>query len=283
MTSYKKLTPKEEAVIIHKGTEPPFTGLYYDNNLKGEYFCKRCGAKLFDAKDQFESGCGWPSFDDEIPGSVKKLPDADGHRTEILCANCDAHLGHIFKGEGITTKDTRYCVNSISLDFHQEQNINMGKVYFAGGCFWGMEYFFKDQKGVKSVTSGYMGGNVENPTYEQICTGNTGHVEVIEVIFDEKITDFRKLCQLFFEIHDPTEIDRQGPDIGYQYRSMIFYSNKEQQKIAQELIEILKNKGLEVATEVAFAPQFWPAELYHQNYYGKNGKKPYCHIYQKRF
>lgn len=141
--TFKKLTPAEERVIIHKGTEPPFTGLYHDNNLKGEYFCKRCGAKLFDTKDQFDSSCGWPSFDDEIPGSVKKISDQDGHRTEILCTNCDAHLGHIFKGEGITTKDTRYCVNSISLDFHQNKNINLEKAYFAGGCFGEWNIFSK--------------------------------------------------------------------------------------------------------------------------------------------
>lgn len=281
--SFKKLTPKEEQVIIHKATEPPFSGKYFDNNLKGEYFCKRCSAKLFSTKDQFDSGCGWPSFDDESQNSVKQIPDADGRRTEILCANCDAHLGHIFKGEGFTTKDKRYCVNSISLDFLADKNDLLQSAYFAGGCFWGMEYFFKDQKGVKSVTCGYMGGKTEFPNYEQVCHENTGHVEVIQVIFDPEIIDYEKLCRLFFEIHDPTEIDRQGPDIGYQYRSMIFYVNEDQQKTALKLTKILKKKNYQITTEVTKAQKFWPAELYHQDYYGKNGKKPYCHIYHKKF
>ncbi len=113
----KKLTSEEARVIIHKGTEPPFSGKFCDCDEDGIYSCKQCGAELFSSKNKFHSGCGWPSFDDEISDSVKKISDADGHRTEILCKNCDGHLGHIFHGEGFTAKDTRYCVNSISLDF----------------------------------------------------------------------------------------------------------------------------------------------------------------------
>lgn len=113
----KKLTSEEARVIIHKGTEPPFSGEFCDCDEDGIYSCKQCGAELFSSENKFHSGCGWPSFDDEISDSVKKISDADGHRTEILCKNCDGHLGHIFHGEGFTAKDTRYCVNSISLDF----------------------------------------------------------------------------------------------------------------------------------------------------------------------
>lgn len=117
----KKLTPEEARVIIHKGTEAPFSGEFCDNHREGKYLCKQCGAELFSSKDKFDSGCGWPSFDDEIPASVKKVLDKDGRRTEILCKKCDGHLGHIFHGEGFTTKDARYCVNSISLDFVEEK------------------------------------------------------------------------------------------------------------------------------------------------------------------
>ena len=196
---FNKLTPEEENIIIHKGTEAPFSGEYWDNNRSGQYFCKRCSAKLFESKDQFASHCGWPSFDDEVEGAVTKVTDEDGVRIEILCANCGGHLGHIFKGEYFTPKNTRYCVNSLSIDF-QEDQLKAGhqKAYFAAGCFWGVEYFFKKAVGVESVASGYMGGRSDNPTYKEVCTGTTGHIEVVEVIFDAQLTNFENLCRLFF-------------------------------------------------------------------------------------
>lgn len=113
----KCLNEEEKRILLHKGTEAPFSGKYNDFYTKGIYHCKQCGAKLYDSKDKFKSACGWPSFDDEIAGAVKKIPDSDGIRTEIVCANCNGHLGHIFKGEGFTAKNVRHCVNSLSLDF----------------------------------------------------------------------------------------------------------------------------------------------------------------------
>ena len=157
------------------------------------------------------------------------------------------------------------------------------KAIFAGGCFWGVEYYLRQAPGVLSVTSGFSGGRVENPTYRQVSAGTTGHAEAIEVVFDPSKTTYEQLAKLFFEIHDFTQLNRQGPDIGTQYRSAIFYLNQDQKQTAAKLVEILRKKGYDVKTEIAPAGPFWPAQDYHQDYYGKNGKTPYCHIYKKIF
>jgi len=283
-TSYNKLTPEEEAIIIHKGTERPFSGKYYKHMEKGVYTCKRCNAVLFTSEDKFDSSCGWPSFDDSIPKTVKRQPDKDDIRTEIICNNCGGHLGHVFTGEELTTKNTRYCVNSLSLNFIPSGKIQKNQnAYFAGGCFWGVEYFFQNTKGVKSTRVGYMGGHKANPTYKEVCSGTTGHAETLEVVYDPSVTNFEELAKLFFEIHDPTQFNRQGPDIGQQYRSAIFYTDDQQKETAEKLINILKEKGYNVVTEVVKADKFWEAEEYHQLYYDKNNGKPYCHIYKKIF
>lgn len=283
---YNKLTNQEEQIILFKGTERPFTGEYYNNKEKGTYVCKRCDAPLYRSDDKFDSGCGWPSFDAETPGAVKHQLDADGIRTEILCAYCGAHLGHVFIGEGFTDKNVRHCVNSISMNFIPAKTNSDQKpqtAYFAGGCFWGVEYYFKNVNGVISTAVGYMGGHTDNPTYEQVCSGKTGHVETIEVVFDSERTSYEKLAKLFFEIHDPTQVNRQGPDIGEQYQSVIFYANSAQKQVAENLIKILKGKGYKLATKLKMVEKFWTAEGFHQDYYRKTGKQPYCHKRVKLF
>ncbi|HEG43455.1 MAG TPA: bifunctional methionine sulfoxide reductase B/A protein [Phycisphaerales bacterium] len=283
-SSFNDLTPEEESIIIHKGTESSFTGKYDKHKEIGTYVCKRCDAKLFTSSDKFQSNCGWPSFDDAIAEAVKTLPDADGVRTEILCANCDGHLGHVFSGEGLTPKDTRHCVNSLSLNFIKPpQADEKQKAYFAGGCFWGVEHFFQKAPGVISTQVGYMGGQKANPTYEEVCSGTTGYAETMEVVYDPNETDFETLAKLFFEIHDPEQVNRQGPDVGTQYRSVVFYNDSSEKEIATKLIDTLKKKGYKVATEIAIADKFWLAEDYHQQYYEKKKGLPYCHSYQKRF
>lgn len=302
-TMYRQLTPEEERVIIHKGTERPFTGKYEKHFEKGVYTCRRCGAELFESSSKFRSDCGWPSFDEQIPGAVKWQPDPDGMRTEIICNNCGGHLGHVFLGEQLTEKNTRYCVNSISMDFipaEQRQakteagasnakdsagqtQVKTERALFASGCFWGTEYYFKKAPGVISTTVGFTGGRVENPTYKQVTTGRTGHAETTEVIYDPSKTSYEQLARLFFETHDFTQVNRQGPDIGPQYRSAIFYLNDEQKQIAEKLVQQLKQKGCDVRTEITKAGTFWPAEDYHQDYYEKTQGTPYCHIYRKIF
>ncbi len=275
------LTPKEEHVIVDKGTEPAFSGEYDDHYEPGVYTCKRCDSPLFSSEAKFKSGCGWPSFDAMIKGAVLTVPDADGVRTEIVCAKCRGHMGHVFLNEGYTEKNTRHCVNSISLNFVPKKDEQ--RAIFAGGCFWGVEHYFKKVPGVLSLQVGYIGGKTESPTYEEVCTKDTGHAEAMEVRFDSKKVSYETLARLFFEIHDPTQVNRQGPDIGEQYRSAVFYLDDEQRKTTEKLIKLLKDKGFDVATELVKAKKFWPAEDYHQDYYGKNGKKPYCHMWVKRF
>ncbi|MCF7800898.1 MAG: bifunctional methionine sulfoxide reductase B/A protein [Candidatus Marinimicrobia bacterium] len=289
-SNWNQLTPEEKRVIVDKGTERPFTGKYDEFNEEGTYTCKRCNAKLYRSVNKFDAHCGWPAFDKEIPGAVTRKPDPDGMRTEILCANCGAHLGHVFIGEGFTETNTRHCVNSISMNFIPagEQESKMvqsatNKAIFAGGCFWGMEYQFKQAPGVIDAVVGYTGGTKKNPTYQEVCNNTTGHAEAIEVTFNPEQTTYEALTKFFFEIHDPTQVNRQGPDIGEQYRSEIFYVDNAQKVTAEKLMGILEDKGYRVATKLTPASQFYPAEEYHQDYYAKTGGSPYCHIYTKRF
>lgn len=282
----KPLTPEEKRVIVDKGTEAPFTGRYNKNKEAGTYRCRQCGAPLYRSDDKFESGCGWPSFDDELPGAVRRTPDADGRRTEITCAKCGGHLGHVFTGEGFTPKNTRHCVNSISLEFEPKAPATMEKTdtaIFAGGCFWGVEHMLAQVPGVLDVESGYTGGRTDNPTYEEVCSHRTGHAEAVRVVFDPSKVSYETLARLFFEIHDPTQSDGQGPDIGDQYRSEIFYNSPEQQAVAERLIAELRANGYDVVTRLTPATRFWPAERYHQDYYERKGTQPYCHSYTKRF
>ncbi|TCD47135.1 bifunctional methionine sulfoxide reductase B/A protein [Chlorobium sp. N1] len=282
---YHPLTPDEERVIVHKGTEMPFSGKYYKNSESGVYHCRRCDAPLFRSQDKFDSGTGWPSFDDAIEGAVGEVPDADGRRTEIVCSNCGAHLGHVFTGESMTPKNVRHCVNSLSLDFQPAAvpQPETAKAVFAGGCFWGVEHQLAKLDGVISVVSGYSGGTKENPTYREVCSGTTGHAEAVEVSYDPSVVDYETIARLFFEIHDPTQLNRQGPDVGNQYRSAVFYRDEEQKRVAEKLVAELKAKGYDVVTSIEKAGRFWEAEPYHQDYYEKSGHEPYCHIYQKRF
>lgn len=283
--TFRNLTPEEERVIVAKGTEKPFSGKFNDHSETGVYTCRRCGAALYKSSAKFDAGCGWPAFDAEVPGAVRSLPDPDGRRTEITCASCDGHLGHVFLGEKLTPLNVRHCVNSISLDFVPEKaaETNFSHAVFAGGCFWGVEFFMEKAAGVIWADNGYTGGHVDKPTYQQVCTGTTGHIEAVKVVFDPRQTSYERLARLFFEIHDPTQKDGQGPDIGIQYRSAVFFNDATQRVTAEKLIAMLKEAGYDVVTTVEEEKPFWTAEKNHQDYYANKCKMPYCHSRVTRF
>jgi peptide methionine sulfoxide reductase msrA/msrB len=284
MFRYHPLSPQEDGIICHGHTEPAYSGIYNHFDKEGVFICKRCTAPLYLSQHKFSSHCGWPSFEEELPGAVKRLPDPDGVRIEIQCNHCQAHLGHVFSGEGFTSTNTRHCVNSLSLSFisaFTEEGYE--RAFFAGGCFWGVQYFMEQLPGVIQTTVGYMGGHVANPTYEEVCSSATGHIEALEILFDPSQTSYETLAKEFFEIHDPTQATGQGPDIGPQYISAIFYLTEAQKETIAHLITVLKKKKFQVVTKVLPATQFYPAETYHQYYYEHSQKMPYCHKKVSRF
>lgn len=281
------LIPAAREVLCDQATERPYTGHYNTVMTQGTYLCRRCGLGLFRAHSQFGAGCGWPSFDEEIVDAVKQISDSDGIRVEIRCNRCDSHLGHVFVGEYLTPKNKRYCVNSLALDFVEDNQVrDTEEAIVAGGCFWGVEYYLKQIPGVLATEVGYCGGTIAYPTYEQVCEGNTGHYEAVRVLFDFTKTNYEAVVKRFFEIHDPTQSDGQGPDIGSQYQSAIFYFNPSQQALIYDLIQQLlsfASANNSVVTQVLPAQIFWPAEVYHQQYYAKHANVPYCHRFVKRF
>ncbi len=280
-----KLSPEQYYIIRDKGTEKPFSGEFLFTKDKGIYHCAACGEALFTDEMKFDSHCGWPSFDREMEGGkiIQTEDYSHGmHRIEITCANCGGHLGHLFD-DGPTETGKRYCVNSISLSFEPKQakvnSAQLQTITLGGGCFWCIEAIFEDLKGVQQVESGYSGGKTENPTYQEVCNGNTGHAEVVQITFNPHIVTLNELLEVFFTLHDPTTLNRQGADIGTQYRSVIFYHNEEQKSIAQKIIATLnQNKVFDkpIVTKIESFSTFYKAENYHQEYYKLNKEQSYC-------
>lgn len=274
-----KLTPEEEQVIVHKGTEPPFSGEYDKFFEEGIYVCRRCDTPLYKSEDKFDAKCGWPSFDREIGRAVKRLPDPDGKRTEIICAACQAHLGHVFTGENFTPQNTRHCVNSISLRFVPKAELETA--VFGSGCFWCTDAVFRRLRGVVQVDSGFAGGRKKNPTDEDIISGEAGFAEVVKIDYYPKVISYEDLLNIFFYIHDPTSLNRQGNDIGERYRSIILYLNEFQKKTAEKFIaKLTASRAYDkpIITELKSLDKFYKATVEHQDYYEKNPEKPYCQI-----
>ena len=294
---------------------PAFCGNLLDNKKHGTYACIVCGLPLFSSEHKFNSGTGWPSFYAPVdPAHVAERSDTSHGmvRQEINCARCGAHLGHVFD-DGPRPTGLRYCLNSASLRFYDKGSLpadaftkdptglargeaaagaaptsakeqpvkdTLEAAYFAGGCFWGIEHWFSVCPGVKDAVSGYMGGKTDSPTYRQVCEHATGHAEVVKVEFDPSKVTYRQLLEGFFMMHDPTQLNRQGPDVGDQYRTAIFCTSPEQAKAAREYIAELAdakafgNKPI-VTQVVEPAPRFWAAEEYHQDYVDRTGRA--CH------
>lgn len=264
-------------MIEERGTEAPFSGEYDKLFEPGIYVCKRCGAPLYRSEDKFDAHCGWPSFDDELPKAVKRLPDPDSLRTEIRCARCSAHLGHVFSGERLTEKDVRHCVNSISMLFIPERKVEKDTIVLGGGCFWCAEAVFGLVGGILRVVPGYAGGTTENPTYKLVCEGNTGHAEVVKVDFFPDTLSLDRLLGIFFAMHDPTSLNRQGSDEGTQYRSIILCTSKKQEAAVRRCLKKAQaGYDRPIVTEVKQLAAFYPAEEYHLRYFEKNPHVPYC-------
>ena len=287
------LTPEEHHILIEKWTERPYTGEYRDLHADGIYICRQCNSPLYRSENKFNSHCGWPSFDDAIPGKVLMQPDTDHIRTEIICQTCHGHLWHIFVGEQQTAKNTRHCVNSLSMRFIKKDNISdeitsqlpsYEVAILAGGCFWCIEWALQQLPGSIEIRSGYMWGKIPFPTYERVCTGVSGYIEVIQVFFDPTLLSYEQLLGYFFAIHDPTSQDQQGNDKGSQYRSVIFTYSDEQSLQAQRTIDILNQSWQylkPIVTEIRPVENFYLAEAYHQNFNANNPDKPYCQLVVK--
>ncbi len=316
----KNLTFEQFNVTQNAGTEQPYKNAYWNHYEEGIYVDVVSGEPLFSSLDKYDSKCGWPSFSKPIEGvKIKELKDNKlaQERTEVRSGAADSHLGHVFN-DGPPSTGLRYCINSAAMRFVPKDRLEaegygqylplfgkkkseeapsmatlgarFGKKYvpdplstatLAGGCFWGMEDILRKLPGVVDTRVGYTGGYEKNPTYETVKKGSSGHAEAIEIRFDPKKVSYEKILELFFKMHDPTTKNRQGNDVGTQYRSAIFYQDEDQKKVAERVKAAVQKSGKwkkDIVTEISPLLEFYAAEDYHQDYLVKNPGGYSCHF-----
>lgn len=295
----KSLTAEQYRVTQENGTEAPGSGAYLGNREPGIYVDIVSGEPLFASSEKFESGCGWPSFTRPIDNSfINELGDtAHGMiRTEVRSNHGDSHLGHVFQDGPQDRGGLRYCINSASLRFIpvqemeaegygayinqidiEEDSVKFKRAILAGGCFWGMQDLIRKLPGVQSTRVGFSGGDVPNATYRN----HGSHAEALEIEFDSEVISYRDILAYFFQIHDPSTINRQGNDQGASYRSEIFYTSDEQKAVAEQTIKDVEASELwpgPVVTKITEASNFWEAEPDHQDYLERIPNGYTCHF-----
>ncbi|WP_366183291.1 peptide-methionine (S)-S-oxide reductase MsrA [Flavobacterium ovatum] len=266
------LTNEEFVITRQKGNERAFSSESYNLISAEKYACICCQTLLFNSNEKFKSTTGWPSFTQPLNKNAVAF-HKDGSAIEVVCNSCEAHLGYVFP-DGPPPSGLRFCINAIAL---KKIDSEERKCTFGGGCFWCTEALFQQLKGIIKIESGYSGGRISNPTYREVCSGTTGHAEVIEISYLPNEISFSDLVRIHLTSHNPTRPQLEEKEWGTQYRSILFYRNQIEKDAVNDMIkEIQIAYDNPIVTEVVPFEYFYKAEERHQNYYNRNPNGGYC-------